>query len=65
MAGAPDACSGAVPAVRDPRREGGADHLLNWLHAVHSGEAGGLAGRLLVLLSGLGSVGLLVTGVGR
>jgi uncharacterized iron-regulated membrane protein len=57
-----DAYSGAVLAVRDPRREEAGDQLLNWLHAVHSGEAGGLPGRLLALFSGLGTAGLFVTG---
>jgi hypothetical protein len=35
------------------------------MHAVHSGEAAGLAGRLLVLVSGLGAASLFVTGVIR
>ncbi|WP_334163915.1 PepSY-associated TM helix domain-containing protein [Phenylobacterium sp.] len=60
-----DQYSGQVLAVRDPRREGAGDVLLNWMHAIHSGEAGGLAGRLLVFVSGLGAASLLVTGLIR
>lgn len=51
--------------MRDGRREQAGDVLLNWLHPLHSGEALGLAGRLLVLLSGIGTVLLAVTGLLR
>lgn len=60
-----DPYSGAILAVRDPRLEGAGDQTLNWLHAIHSGEAGGLIGRLLVLVSGLATAGLFVTGLVR
>lgn len=38
------------------------DKLLNWLHPLHNGEAFGLVGRWLVLLSGLLPLLLFVTG---
>lgn len=60
-----DQYSGRVLAVRDPRAEAAGDVVLNWMHAVHSGEAGGMAGRLLVLVSGLGAASLFGTGVVR
>ncbi|HEY8616599.1 PepSY-associated TM helix domain-containing protein [Phenylobacterium sp.] len=60
-----DQYSGAVLAVRDPRREAAGDVVLNWLHAVHSGEVAGLAGRLLVLVSGVGAAALFATGFVR
>ena len=60
-----DQYSGRVLAVRNPRLEGAGDTLLNWMHAVHNGEAAGLAGRILVLLSGLGAVSLFATGLVR
>lgn len=60
-----DPYTGAVLAVRDPFLEGPGDVTLNWLHAVHNGEAAGLPGRIAALLSGLGAVALFVTGVVR
>lgn len=60
-----DPGTGAVLAVRDPKTEGGGDTVLAWLHPLHSGEAFGLAGRLIVLLSGVAPPLLFVTGVMR
>ena len=54
--------SGAVLAVRDARRDSPGDVMLNWLHPLHGGEALGIAGRMLVLLSELASAVLAVTG---
>ena len=57
-----DPWTGAILAVRDGQGERGGDILLNWLHPLHGGEALGLAGRLMVLLSGLGATALAMTG---
>lgn len=60
-----DQYSGAVLAVRDPRANSGGDTLLDWLHPLHSGEAFGMTGRLLILVSGVLPVLLFVTGLMR
>jgi uncharacterized iron-regulated membrane protein len=60
-----DQYSGRVLAVRDPRLDPAGDKLLNWMHAIHNGEAAGLAGRLLAAFSGLGAASLFATGVVR
>jgi uncharacterized iron-regulated membrane protein len=60
-----DPYTGDVLAVRDPRRDSAGDKVLNWMHAVHNGEAAGLPGRLLVAISGLGAASLFVTGLVR
>lgn len=57
-----DPYTGAVLATRDGRQESGGDVVLNWLHPLHGGEAFGLLGRLLVLLSGLFATALVITG---
>lgn len=60
-----DQYSGRVLAVRNPTNLGGSDTLINWLHPLHTGEAFGLTGQLLVLISGLACPLLFVTGVIR
>ena len=45
--------SGRVLAVQDARAGGGGTAVNNWLHPLHDGSAGGLPGRLLVVLAGL------------
>ena len=60
-----DPYRGQIVAARDAGRRGGGDAVLAWLHPLHGGEAFGLAGRLLVLLSGGAAVALFVTGVLR
>lgn len=60
-----DQYSGAILAVRDPRANSAGDTVLDWLHPLHSGEAFGLAGRLLILASGLLPPLLFVTGLIR
>lgn len=59
-----DAWSGAILQVRDPLRAPGGDRFLNALFPLHSGEAFGLAGRILI--SGFGALPLLflLTGLG-
>lgn len=60
-----DQYDGRVLAVRDGLRDSGGDRLLNWLHPLHSGEAGGMLGRCLACLAGLLPLGLAATGVLR
>ncbi len=60
-----DAERGEVLAVREARRDSGADTFFNWLHPLHNGEAFGLTGRLLVALAGLLPGLLLLTGLWR
>lgn len=59
-----DQYSGAVLAVRAPdtRRTAG-ETFLAWQWPLHSGQAFGMTGRLLVLASGLASLVIYVTGV--
>jgi uncharacterized iron-regulated membrane protein len=57
-----DQYSGEILAVNDPRKFSAGDTFLSWMHPLHSGEALGLPGRLLVLISGLLCPVLLVTG---
>lgn len=57
--------TGEVLAVRNPQANSAGDVFLDWQHPLHSGEAFGLAGRILVLLSGLVLPMLLVTGLVR
>jgi uncharacterized iron-regulated membrane protein len=57
-----DPWSGAILAVRDGGRESAGDMVLDWLHPIHGGEAFGLVGRIVVLLSGLVVAALGVTG---
>lgn len=60
-----DQYSGRVLAVRDPRFDSWGDKVLSWLHPLHNGEAFGLAGRVLVFVSGLLPALLFVTGILR
>ena len=60
-----DSASGAVLAVQDAREAQAGSVVNNWLHPLHEGSAGGLAGRLLVVLCGLLPAVLFVTGLLR
>jgi uncharacterized iron-regulated membrane protein len=57
-----DATDGRILATRDPTHNSGGDIFMDWLHPLHSGEAFGLAGRLIILLSGIVPILLLITG---
>ena len=57
-----DSISGKVLAVQDARQAQPGSMVNNWLHPLHEGSAGGLAGRLLVALCGLLPTILFVTG---
>lgn len=60
-----DQYSGNILAIRDVVSDGAGDTFLRWLHPLHSGEAFGLTGRIIVLLSGLIPLVLFYTGVLR
>ncbi len=58
-----DAFSGAVLRVRDPLRAAAGDTFFNWQFPLHTGEAFGLAGRVLVSFSGLAPLAFMLTGL--
>ena len=60
-----DQYSGEVRAIRDRQLNSAGDTLLDWLHPLHNGEAFGMAGRIVVAISGLIPLLLFVTGVMR
>ncbi len=60
-----DQYSGAVLSTRNPRLEQSGDTFINWLHPLHNGEIAGIAGRLLVFISGFIPAILYVTGLIR
>lgn len=60
-----DQYSGAVLSTRNPRLERIGDTFMNWLHPLHNGEIAGMAGRLLVFVSGFIPAILYVTGIVR
>lgn len=60
-----DGRDGAVLGVVDADQAGSTDVVLNWLHPLHDGSAGGLPLRVLVLATGLVPLGLFVTGLLR
>ncbi|WP_367155439.1 PepSY-associated TM helix domain-containing protein [Methylomonas sp. HYX-M1] len=60
-----DQYSGRILAVSNPADLGASDTLINWLHPLHSGEAFGLSGQILVSISGLACPLLFVTGLIR
>lgn len=57
--------SGAVLAVREATRDPPAATIVNWQHPLHSGEAFGLPGKIVVALVGLLPAVLFVTGLWR
>jgi len=60
-----DPVDGRLLAARDSRGRSAGDAFLAWLHPLHSGEALGLTGRWLVLISGLLPAALFTTGLIR
>ena len=60
-----DAYSGAVAQLLDIREQGSTERVLNWLHPLHDGSAGGLALRCLWLLFGLSPLLLAWLGIRR
>lgn len=60
--GALDGETGAILAERAPGRLKAVDVVADWVFPLHSGQAFGLAGRVLICLSGLFTCALCVTG---
>jgi uncharacterized iron-regulated membrane protein len=60
-----DQYSGKPIWVNDPVYQSAGDTFLNWMHPLHSGEIAGMAGRVIVLLSGLVPAILFCTGFVR
>lgn len=60
-----DAASGRILAERDPTVYTAGDNVWQWMHPLHSGEGFGLAGRLLVCVSGVLAALLAITGLLR
>ena len=58
-----DSGNGSVLRVIDPERARGGDKLLSWLFPLHTGEAFGLAGRILISLVGFLPLAFFVTGL--
>lgn len=57
-----DGASGQVLAVQDARAAQSGSVVNTWIHPLHDGSAGGLAGRILVAVAGLVPLVLFVTG---
>jgi len=57
-----DARSASVAGLTDARRAPAGTIVNNWLHPLHDGSAGGLTGRILIVLAGLAPLALFVTG---
>lgn len=57
-----DQYTGEVLAVQDALKSHAGDTFMDWQHPLHSGEAFGLFGRLLVFFSGFIPITLLITG---
>lgn len=60
-----DQYSGDILAIYNPFSQTIGTQTIHWLHPLHSGEAFGLIGRILVCLSGFALLTLIVTGVVR
>lgn len=58
-----DAGSGAVLRVLDPLAARGGDWVVSTLYPLHTGEAFGLAGRILVSVAGLTPLAFFITGL--
>jgi len=60
-----DQYSGNLLSIQNPFKQTGGTQIIHWLHPLHSGEALGLIGRILVSLSGLSLTALIITGMIR
>ncbi len=58
-----DAYSSKLLRVRDPLTAPGGDTFLNWLFPLHTGEAFGVAGRVIITVAGLAPLAFMVTGL--
>lgn len=60
-----DAATGEALAVHDGRDAAAGSMVNNWVHPLHDGSAGGLAGRILAAFTGLVPLILFMTGLMR
>ena len=60
-----DQYSGKIMQERDPTNDAAGDIFLQWLYPLHNGEAFGLIGRIIIVITGLVPLLLYVTGVIR
>lgn len=60
-----DAHTGAVTQAFDIRKQPAANKVKNWLHPLHDGSVFGLTGRIVWVVTGLGIIGLWITGMAR
>ncbi len=58
-----DAYSGRLLRVRDPLTAPGGDTFLNWQFPLHTGEAFGTPGRIVITVAGLTPLAFMVTGL--
>ncbi|AXA90832.1 PepSY domain-containing protein [Massilia sp. YMA4] len=58
-----DAYTGQLLRVRDPLNTPAGDTFLNWQFPLHTGEAFGLAGRVVITLAGFAPLAFMVTGL--
>lgn len=58
-----DAYTGKLVGVRDPLRAPGGDTFLNWQYPLHTGEAFGTPGRLLITIAGVTPLAFMITGL--
>ena len=58
-----DGSTGRILRVRDPLRARAGDAFLDWQFPLHTGEAFGTAGRIVITLVGLAPAAFLVTGL--
>lgn len=58
-----DQYSGKILQERDPIADSSGDVFLQWLYPLHNGEAFGVAGRIIIAITGLVPMVLYITGV--
>lgn len=58
-----DAYTGQLLRVRDPLNAPAGDTFLNWQFPLHTGEAFGLAGRVVITVAGFAPLAFMVTGL--
>lgn len=58
-----DAYTGQLLRVRDPLQAPAGDTFLNWQFPLHTGEAFGLAGRIVITVAGVAPLAFMVTGL--
>jgi uncharacterized iron-regulated membrane protein len=58
-----DGSTGRILRVRDPLRARAGDAFLDWQFPLHTGEAFGTAGRIIITVVGIAPAAFLVTGL--